>query len=260
MNTGIQDAHNLAWKLALVTAGASPESLLDSYEAERRPVARGVLRGTDLLTRALALRRPLAASLRNLLASVLTEFGFVQRRIARRMAELDIDYRGSPIVAEGRGSPAGALLPGRLALPEYWSLEAGPRPGDRAPDVVLGEEEGGVPKRLSGSLRGDRHTLLLFPGEGNALREGEQAQAVQEVVTARYGVRVALLLVAGPDTRARELGWQGPWLEDRMGALHRRYGAAAACLYLIRPDGYVGYRAQPPDAAKLRAYLGRIFV
>jgi hypothetical protein len=46
---------------------------------------------------------------------------------------------------------------------------------------------------------------------------------------------------------------------DRDGVLHRRLGAGSACLYLIRPDGYVAYRAQPPDAAKLAAYLDRVF-
>src|SRR4030095_357834 len=48
MNTGIQDAYNLAWKLALVLKGQAPKSLLDSYEAERHPIAQMVLRGTDL--------------------------------------------------------------------------------------------------------------------------------------------------------------------------------------------------------------------
>ena len=46
MNTGIQDAYNLAWKLALVVQGAAPESLLDSYEAERRPVGADVVART----------------------------------------------------------------------------------------------------------------------------------------------------------------------------------------------------------------------
>src|SRR5262249_12960927 len=53
MNTGIQEACNLAWKLGLIYAGAArdPERLLDSYEAERRPIALDVLRGTDFVTR-----------------------------------------------------------------------------------------------------------------------------------------------------------------------------------------------------------------
>ena len=48
MNTGIQDAFNLGWKLALAVRGQAAPGLLDTYEAERHPIARGVLRGTDL--------------------------------------------------------------------------------------------------------------------------------------------------------------------------------------------------------------------
>jgi hypothetical protein len=49
-------------------------------------------------------------------------------------------------------------------------------------------------------------------------------------------------------------------LLDSSGSAHRAYGAEDEVLYLIRPDGYVGYRGQPPDAAKLLGYLKRIFV
>src|SRR5262249_27246310 len=63
MNTGIQDAYNLAWKLALVHRGKAPDSLLDSYEAERQAVAKALLASTDALTRGLerfvGLRHPL---------------------------------------------------------------------------------------------------------------------------------------------------------------------------------------------------------
>jgi 2-polyprenyl-6-methoxyphenol hydroxylase-like FAD-dependent oxidoreductase len=56
MNTGIQDAANLAWKLALVLGGQAPDSLLDSYERERRPVAREVISTADRLTRLATMR------------------------------------------------------------------------------------------------------------------------------------------------------------------------------------------------------------
>ncbi|MBD2871932.1 FAD-dependent monooxygenase [Paenibacillus sp. IB182493] len=51
MNTGIQDAFNLAWKLALVSAGRAPETLLDSYEAEREPVGKALVQGAERFTR-----------------------------------------------------------------------------------------------------------------------------------------------------------------------------------------------------------------
>jgi 2-polyprenyl-6-methoxyphenol hydroxylase-like FAD-dependent oxidoreductase len=62
MNTGIQDAANLAWKLALVLGGQAPDSLLDSYERERRPVAREVISTADRLTRLATMRARSAPS------------------------------------------------------------------------------------------------------------------------------------------------------------------------------------------------------
>jgi 2-polyprenyl-6-methoxyphenol hydroxylase-like FAD-dependent oxidoreductase len=65
MNTGIQDAYNLAWKLALVQKGRTPDSLLDSYEAEREPVAESVLHMSYLMTRLGTVHNPVAAAIRD---------------------------------------------------------------------------------------------------------------------------------------------------------------------------------------------------
>jgi 2-polyprenyl-6-methoxyphenol hydroxylase-like FAD-dependent oxidoreductase len=61
MNTGIMDAHNLGWKLALVVAGRAPDALLDSYRAERLPVAQDVLRLTHTLVRYGTISHPVNA-------------------------------------------------------------------------------------------------------------------------------------------------------------------------------------------------------
>jgi 2-polyprenyl-6-methoxyphenol hydroxylase-like FAD-dependent oxidoreductase len=92
MNTGIQDAANLAWKLALVLGGQASESLLDSYGRERRPVAQGVVATADRLTRLATMRAPLARRLRNLLIPMVGRIGRLPERLARNLAELDIVY------------------------------------------------------------------------------------------------------------------------------------------------------------------------
>ncbi len=99
MNTGIQDAQNLGWKLAAVVQGASA-SLLESYEAERRPVALGVL--------ALSNAR---------LQQVIEERSLITRRDASTM-QLGIGYRGSVLVRDDRDETAQI------------------RAGDRAPDAT----------------------------------------------------------------------------------------------------------------------------
>jgi 2-polyprenyl-6-methoxyphenol hydroxylase-like FAD-dependent oxidoreductase len=120
LNTSLQDAYNLGWKLAAVLAGA-PDALLDTYEEERRPVAQSVLGlSTDLLKAAqdrLAMRR------------------------GRETQELDLTYEGSSLAADLRA------VAGRLVA------------GDRAPDAPCLTVDGG-PIRLFEIFRGPHWTLL----------------------------------------------------------------------------------------------------
>lgn len=108
MNTGMQDAINLAWKLALAArleaAGAAvPEVLLESYHQERHPVAAGVLTATDVVTRLGMSRNPLLMAARGTVAGFVGGIGAVQRQATRTLAELEVGYPRSPLVAgEGR--------------------------------------------------------------------------------------------------------------------------------------------------------------
>src|ERR1039457_2232229 len=97
MNTGIQDAYNLAWKLAMVVRGSAPDSLLDSYTAEREPVSRSVLALTANLTAVATLRHPVSQKIRNRLIPILASFDVIENRLVERLAEIGINYRGSPI-------------------------------------------------------------------------------------------------------------------------------------------------------------------
>src|SRR3972149_3983732 len=102
MNTGIQDAFNLAWKLALVTKGVGRSILLDSYHQERHPVAKAVLRGTDLLFRTFLGNNPMVIKSVRIIAPLLLHREWVQRRARNIVSELDINYRRSPIADEYR--------------------------------------------------------------------------------------------------------------------------------------------------------------
>jgi len=240
MNTGIQDAYNLAWKLGLVDRGASPDSLLDSYSPERRSAVAGVVQGSHLATSLVTLRNPLARSIRNHLASLLGEFDFVGRRLSRDLSELGVAYPESPIVAEDRPR----LLSGPV---DALDFRHGPKPGDRVPDVALGPAPGsGDPERLHELLRGTKHVLLLFGEVGEAVG-GLAREHAEEVDTYRVSRDPV------PDRDGRTI-------HDPGGGLHRRFGVHSSAVYLIRPDGYLAYRAAPPDPARLAAYLSRVFV
>ena len=118
MNTGMQDAFNLAWKLALIhhnlVAEASSPLLLDSYNAERSPVAAKVLKGAGALTRMATLDNALLRGVRNSLIHFLTGFDIVQQTLSDTITELAISYPESPL--NGKSStPSGAPKPGERA-------------------------------------------------------------------------------------------------------------------------------------------------
>jgi len=102
MNTGMQDAFNLAWKLAMVWDGRAADTLLESYSTERSEVGDMVLRNATRLTTAVALQNPVAQMLRNTLAHFILGFSKVQEAGARTLTEVDIAYPDSPLtVASG---------------------------------------------------------------------------------------------------------------------------------------------------------------
>jgi hypothetical protein len=134
MNTGIQDATNLAWKLALMVRGRAPGSLLDTYERERRPVARGVVSTTDRLTRLATVRSPLVRRLRNALFPIAGRAGRLPRRLAMNLSELDVAYRAgwsvddSKVVErwalKGQGALQGLDPALTLVVPEHQGKRA----------------------------------------------------------------------------------------------------------------------------------------
>ncbi|MGX4692204.1 FAD-dependent monooxygenase [Streptomyces sp. JNUCC 63] len=129
MNTGLQDAANLSWKLAQVVTGHAPEALLDTYQAERHPVGRSVLRSSGGIIRLAMARRPWTLALRVVLVTVLDRVGPVRRRAAGQVTGIGYRYT----------APRGAH---RLV-------------GARVPDVALA---GGG--RLYEALRGGRFVLI----------------------------------------------------------------------------------------------------
>src|SRR6185503_20611686 len=99
MNTGIGDAENLAWKLALVIAGRADQRLLDTYEAERRPIAKGVLETTSSVTEVVVGQGRASRLLRDRVAVPLMNQGWLQNLITERASQLRVSYRNGPLGA-----------------------------------------------------------------------------------------------------------------------------------------------------------------
>jgi 2-polyprenyl-6-methoxyphenol hydroxylase-like FAD-dependent oxidoreductase len=233
MNTGMQDAFNLAWKLTLAhRGGAHGDLLLDSYSRERSAVGDEVLRNAGAMTRIATLRRPTAQHLRNSLLPMLASLGFVQRRLRETLTELGISYRGSPLSHDDRSLPARALAP-VLA-------------GDRAPDVGLVDAQSGAETTLFARF-GTRYCLLLCD---DAAAGNTELQATAAAVRAAYADLIEAYIVA-PAGAAGAV----PLLLDHGGAMHAAYGVRGPTGILVRPDGYIGYYGQPLDGDSLLAHL-----
>ncbi len=248
MNTGIQDACNLAWKLALVHTQHAPLTLLDSYEAERHPVAESVLQTSDLMIRMAMLHQPLLQQVRNHVVPMLSQIEPVQHRFVEQISELNIHYRNSPIVSEHSG----------LSLPVL--SHKGPKAGDRAPEVQPLFREDGTATRLFEVLRNTKHTLFLLTGENSSATSLQQLNKLANLVNEHYGELVQVYFVVAAEQVPAEMLAGVPVLLDKQKAMHHRYGAGAECLYLVRPDGYIGYRSQLKDSNHFWNYLRTILL
>ena len=189
----------------------------------------------------------------------------VQHRLTQSVSGIVRNYRKSPIVGEYHqgflgvvtGDPATAEPPG---FSEWREFVAAPAAGDRAPDGTVSVRGAGIPLRLFELLRSGRHVLLLFDGRGATPAGYRMLEEIEQAVRARYRDLIAVHLVVPHAAPPAALRWDGPLLLDAEGELHHQYGAGSECLYLIRPDGYIGYRSQPADAGRLLAYLQTIFI
>lgn len=217
MNSGIQDAHNLAWKLARVLAGAEAEALLASYEVERREAVKSVDRYTDFLTRFGLLAPGAVRKAIGALVRTAPRLGVISQ-FAPRIGMLDTDYRHSPIV-----SGSGAWI------------------GRRAPDGELIAPNGSSMRLLD--LPGPQPVLLLF--DDGRLPNWDTARVAQSFTTIADLKIVLLLRDKGPgrgdaycDGSAAGSLWNS-W---------KVFGGSAA---LVRPDGFVGWMGRRPFPVEL---------
>lgn len=263
MNTGIQDAFNLAWKLALVLKNVGDERLLDSYHAERYPIIEKLLPMIEQSEEMIMVANPLAAKLRNHLLSIVTDFGFVQSLGNRALGGFLVNYRRSPIVGE-HDMPFLAhvetLLQGNLhpnPLDEIDFARA-PQPGDRAPDAD-GIIYNDLTQRFFEVLKTDtRHQLFLFAGSVTQNRERKrELLRIIEQINVEFGNFIRLFLVVNEHQEAGED--KSKILYDITGELCKHYGARSECLYLIRPDGYISFRSQPINIKAFTEFWQRNF-
>ena len=215
MNCCMQDAFNLGWKLALVLQQHASPSLLDSYEAERLPVAQRLLDTTDRAFRIVVSDSWWAGVLRAKVMARVAAFALgqprVQRFAFRTVSQTGINYRDSALSTTQGPLRADA-----------------PRAGDRFPWMKLRFANSGAVEDLFERLDDTRFTLLLF-GLADAATHGALAGAE---------LRVEVI----PD-------------DAHNAAALKHAGIERPSFYLLRPDGHVGLCGRTFDAAALERYF-----
>ncbi|MCH2181078.1 MAG: FAD-dependent monooxygenase [Mariniblastus sp.] len=207
MNTGVQDATNLAWKVALVELGAAGPSLLQTYQDERHPVGATVLKVTGRMIKGAMISNPVAQHLRNALMHVGLSIPFIRRKLTGFLTEESISLSGSSLCGPGRS-------------------QAPSQPGDMFPDVAITLDGQSVP--ASQLLRGNQSTCIVI---------GEVDEAKIPDTLGGHGKGIPLTVM-----RIGE-GTKNPHIQELAAAV----GLPQSGIVLVRPDGVIAAVGNDPS-------------
>ena len=215
MNTGLQDAYNLAWKLALVVKGQADEALLDSYEEERIPVARRLLNTTDRAFRVVVSDSWAAGLLRTKILARIAAFAMtierVQKIAFRTVSQTAIEYRKSSLSKSLDGLP-----------------DSAPHGGDRFPWLHLKLTADGPVEDTFQAFEDTRFNLVVI---------GQPSPPKEEL---GLGDMVRVHVIPADAVNEAELS---------------RASIPRPSFYLVRPDGHVGLCGTYFDAGAVGRYL-----
>jgi 3-(3-hydroxy-phenyl)propionate hydroxylase len=231
-NSGVQDADNLAWKLALVLVGKAPDALLDTYASEREYAADENLlnstRSTDFITP----KSEVSRAFRDATLMLSKEHPFARRLVNSGRLSVPATLDGSPLNTPDRDAFAGAMRPGA-------PLADAPIRIDGRDDWLLGQT-------------GNTFVAICFSETGQL--PAQSASALAALAHAAIPVRGLLVVPRGVAAHAP------PGLtavEDVEGMLAQRLDARDGTCYLIRPDQHVCARWRAIDPDRIRAAVAR---
>jgi len=224
MNTGLQDAFNLAWKLALVCQRQSAPEILDSYEVERRPVAEMIAASGDEVEHAQTLSDPAERRARDRTLRATFADPKSRHHEAIAEAELDIDYGGSPIVIGDRHRALG--------------------PGQRLPDTIAVSMPSGEKRGLHELTHRAGHTALLIGGSASS--DDDLARLADSIRSSSDAALIEATIVLTTGS-----GNSHPSLAP---AAAERLGIGEMTLLVVRPDGHIGLLADRNHLEALAAY------
>ncbi len=231
MNTGLQDAFNLSWKMALVHKGQISPHILDSYHNERHHIALRLLKGTERGTQIATLKRPWQVSMRNFILSILLKIPTLQKELIRSVSQIGIRYPKSSFVTE-KGNFTSSIKVG-MRIPNHHLQSAS------------GEVE--IYDLLQ---KPNSFFIFLFVGENENIEEITQLENKLKSLSIPLHTVIISLTPISKNSK---------WLYDPKGKVHQAFGVKQGASYVIRPDTYISYRQTPMNPEELIAHLNQSY-
>lgn len=226
MNSGIQDAYNLAWKLALVIKEQAKPSLLDSYQLERYPIMNEIVKQTGHLTEMALFDSTFYEKLHTFCRKISKSPPFANK-IAMQVTQLSLQYHDSPIINYEK------------------KLTKSPKQGERAPDVKINPS-----MRLSDYLRNTQHNVLLFTGLSFEKNNLQKIITLETWLTQNYPNLIRAHLIS-----TEKNGDADKIIFDSNNAIHNAYHMKKPALYILRPDNTIAYYSNKFEIAPIEQFL-----
>ncbi len=223
MNTGIQDAYNLAWKLSFVIQGKAKSTLLNTYSDERQNIAKKLVRSTGRIYNLVTSQNSFTKTFRLHVLPYLMKWmlPLIEKQKSIRqfcfsaISEIGINYRDSPLSLNA----SFGNFPGNA-----------PQPGDRLPFLVFNENDKEI--NIQEKIKGTGFTLLIFTKNPPSLENGGSTEKYKNVLsheTIQFTAKTKFLF--------------------------EHFGIENSGCYLIRPDMYIAYRSATLNPNYLNNYL-----
>ena len=248
LNTGIEDAYNLGWKLGLHINGVVDEKYLDSYEAERLAVAKAFLANTNLAMNIVLTHSKIGQLVRDIIAPLILNYPAAQRQLKRIIADTPITYHHSPI--QYNEKEEGQSIAQRLKN----TISGGVNIGDHAPNMNLLIPKEYKRAQLLSLLQTPKHVILVLLGEKS--KEFKEHYANFSKIKTAFADLANSYFIVGEhaiDYTSFDSNLTDVFI-DSDGLGHQLYQCFEPTLYLIRPDGYVSFKGVP-NLESLKAFV-----
>lgn len=227
MNAGIQDAFNLAWKLALVIKNKATKSLLNTYQEERFPIVNNIVNQTDFFTNIFLFDKSFSRKLKKFSVDI-SEHPFLSKQIAEELTQISLRYKNSSIINYDEN-------------PKLSS----PLQGERAPDVILNNS-----MRLYDSFSKFSHNIIIFTGKTLSRKELDVIEQLQDSIENKHSEAIKLLVIT-----QTPLNKINNYILDSNYLVHNRYNVNHLCLYMVRPDNCIAYYSSKITLASIEKFL-----